>query len=111
MDLFKFGMEQMNNGTLNNMLEQVGVDDVGSFVNQFRNQAATSSRSGGAAASSGGGSLLDQVNICYSLTIITNTCLVRWRRKFWRYDSRSDECLQDVLRWTRWWWWWWEFSG
>lgn len=58
MDLFKFGMDQMNNGSLNNMLEQVGVDDVGSFVNQFRNQAATS---GGAAASSGGGNSGDMI--------------------------------------------------
>lgn len=81
MDLFKFGMEQMNNGTLNNMLEQVGVDDVGSFVNQFRNQAGSSERSGGAGNSgdmiqgamnaykmfsggqggSGGGSFMDNV--------------------------------------------------
>jgi hypothetical protein len=39
MNLFNFGREQLNNGSLNNMLEQVGIDDVGSFVNQFRNQA------------------------------------------------------------------------
>jgi hypothetical protein len=39
MDLFNFGRQQLNNGSLNNMLEQVGIDDVGSFVNQFRNQA------------------------------------------------------------------------
>lgn len=32
-------MDFFNKGSLNNMLGQVGIDDVGSFVNQFRNQA------------------------------------------------------------------------
>lgn len=43
MNLFNFGREQLQNGMLNNMLEQVGIDDVGSFVQQFRNEAATQS--------------------------------------------------------------------
>lgn len=74
MDLFKFGREQLNNGSLNNMLEQVGIDDVGSFVNQFRNQAETSAHSAGASSGGGGGgSLLDQVNIRNILII--NRCL------------------------------------
>lgn len=76
MDLFKFGREQLNNGTLNNMLEQVGIDDVGSFVNQFRNQAEASAHSGGSrgGSSGGGGSFLDQVNIRKTL-ITNNRCL------------------------------------
>jgi hypothetical protein len=39
MNLFNFAQEHLKGGELNGMLEQVGIDDVGSFVNQFRNQA------------------------------------------------------------------------
>jgi hypothetical protein len=39
MNLFNFGREQLQKGMLNNMLEQVGIDDVGSFVQEFRNKA------------------------------------------------------------------------
>jgi hypothetical protein len=44
MDFLNFGASQLNNGSLNNMLEQVGIDDVGSFVNQFRNKAGAPSQ-------------------------------------------------------------------
>ncbi len=60
MDLFNFGREQLNNGSLNNMLEQVGIDDVGSFVNQFRNQASASANQSDDIASAGS-SFLNQV--------------------------------------------------
>jgi hypothetical protein len=33
-----FGREQLENGTLNDMLRQVGINDVGAFVNQFRSK-------------------------------------------------------------------------
>lgn len=39
MSLFNFGREQLQKGMLNNMLREVGIDDVGSFVQQFRNEA------------------------------------------------------------------------
>ena len=39
MNLFNFGREQLQKGMLNNMLEQVGIDDVGSFVSEFRQEA------------------------------------------------------------------------
>lgn len=45
MDFLNFGREQLQNGSLNTMLEKVGIDDVGSFVNQFRNQAQASAGS------------------------------------------------------------------
>jgi hypothetical protein len=34
-----FGRDQLQKGMLNNMLGEVGIDDVGSFVNQFRQTA------------------------------------------------------------------------
>jgi hypothetical protein len=40
MNLLNFGCEHLENGTLNNMLGEVGIDDVGSFVKQFRNQTS-----------------------------------------------------------------------
>ncbi|UJR29196.1 hypothetical protein I4U23_010410 [Adineta vaga] len=46
MNLMNFGREQLENGSLDNMLKQVGINDVGQFVNQFRskvNQEAASS--------------------------------------------------------------------
>ena len=64
MDFSNFGREQLQSGKLNGMLEQVGIDDVGSFVNQFRNQAnnASASNSGGSADfMSMGSSFLNQV--------------------------------------------------
>lgn len=39
MNLLNFGKEQMQKGMLNNMLEQVGIDDVGAFVDEFRQEA------------------------------------------------------------------------
>ncbi|CAF0876261.1 unnamed protein product [Rotaria sordida] len=39
MDLSRFGRDELQRGMLNNMLEQVGIDDVGSFVQEFRNEA------------------------------------------------------------------------
>ena len=39
MNLLNFGREHLQKGMLNNMLEQVGIDDVGSYVQQFRNEA------------------------------------------------------------------------
>jgi hypothetical protein len=39
MNLLNFGREQLQKGMLNNMLQEVGIDDVGSFVNDFREQA------------------------------------------------------------------------
>jgi hypothetical protein len=65
MDLFNFGRQQLNNGSLNNMLEQVGIDDVGSFVNQFRNQAkqeASVNEDDSEDFESTGGSSANQVN-------------------------------------------------
>ncbi len=38
MNLMNFGREQSENGTLNDMLRQVGINDVGTFVNQFRSK-------------------------------------------------------------------------
>ncbi len=38
MNLMNFGREQLENGTLNDMLRQVGINDVGTFVNQFRSK-------------------------------------------------------------------------
>ncbi len=43
------------------MLEQVGIDDVGSFVNQFRNQASASANQSDDIASAGS-SFLNQVD-------------------------------------------------
>jgi len=34
-----FGREQLENGSLNGMLQQVGINDVGTFVDQFRSKA------------------------------------------------------------------------
>lgn len=39
MNLLNFGRDQLQKGMLNSMLEQVGIDDVGSFVKEFRNEA------------------------------------------------------------------------
>ena len=39
MNLLNFGREQLQKGMLNEMLSQVGIDDVGSFVQQFREEA------------------------------------------------------------------------
>lgn len=38
MNLLNIGREQLEGGGLNDMLKQVGINDVGSFVNQFRSQ-------------------------------------------------------------------------
>ena len=83
MDLSSFGAEEAQNGSLNNMLSGVGIDDVGSFVNEFRQVAGGSASdddgqgyggmfqgainaykmfSGGKAAQGGGGGFLNQVS-------------------------------------------------
>jgi hypothetical protein len=70
MNLMNLGREQIENGTLNDMLRQVGINDVGSFVNQFRSKVNQEAAAGGNAnhASSQqpdfvsmGSSLLNQV--------------------------------------------------
>ena len=38
MNRLNFGDGQFNSGALNDMLRQVGINDINSFVNQFRNQ-------------------------------------------------------------------------
>ena len=55
MNLMNLGREQIESGSLNDMLRQVGIDDVGSFVNQFRskvNQEAAKETGNTPAASS-----------------------------------------------------------
>ena len=70
MDLMNFGREQLDSGMLNNMLKQVGINDVGQFVDQFRgkvNQEAASAQHTNTASSqqpdfmSMGSSFLNQV--------------------------------------------------
>jgi len=36
MNLLNFSLEQLNNGTLNNMLEEVGIDDVNNSTNMIQ---------------------------------------------------------------------------
>jgi len=36
MNLLNFSREQLNNGTLNNMLEEVGIDDVNNSTNMIQ---------------------------------------------------------------------------
>lgn len=71
MNLLNFGREQLENGSLNDMLKQVGIDDVGSFVNQFRSkvnqETASQSQTNTASAQQPdymamGSSLLNQVS-------------------------------------------------
>jgi hypothetical protein len=107
MNLFNFGREQLQKGMLNNMLEQVGIDDVGSFVQQFRNEAQheaaaqhhndgsddedTSVRhASGQQANlfSMGSSMLNQVFILI------------------RFSSKALALYRSDLVY-RWWWWWW----
>lgn len=52
MNLFNFGREQLENGTFNGMLEEAGIDDVGSFMNQFRNKAKAESKNTSASSAS-----------------------------------------------------------
>lgn len=54
MNLMNFGREQAESGSLNDMLRQVGIDDVGSFVNQFRSKANQEAASGDSTGKSGG---------------------------------------------------------
>lgn len=64
MNLMNMGREQIEKGSLNDMLRQVGIDDVGSFVNQFRskvNQDASSASSQQPDLMSMGSSFLGQV--------------------------------------------------
>jgi hypothetical protein len=42
-----FGREHLENGTLDDMLRQVGINDVNSFVNQFRSQVNHEAATGG----------------------------------------------------------------
>lgn len=69
MNLMNLGREQLEGGGLNDMLKQVGINDVGSFVNQFRNQANEESKKGGSGGQSQqadlmsmGSSFLNQVS-------------------------------------------------
>ncbi|CAF3932305.1 unnamed protein product [Rotaria sp. Silwood1] len=39
MAISRFGPEELQSGMLNNMLEEAGIDDVGSFVKEFRTEA------------------------------------------------------------------------
>lgn len=56
----------MDSGSLNNMLRQVGIDDVGAFVNQFRSKVDQESAKGSSNQQpdlmSMGSSFLGQVN-------------------------------------------------
>ena len=66
MNLMNLGREQLEGGGLNDMLKQVGINDVGSFVNQFRGQAAEEAKKGGSQGQqadlmSMGSSFLNQV--------------------------------------------------
>ena len=47
MNLMNLGREQLEGGSLNNMLQQVGINDVGKFVDQFRNKASQEAAAGG----------------------------------------------------------------
>lgn len=46
MSLWSFGSEQLENGSINDMLQGVGISDVSSFVNQFRGEAVGNSSVG-----------------------------------------------------------------
>jgi hypothetical protein len=48
MNLMNMGSEQLQGGKLNEMLQQVGISDVGSFLGQFRNQVNKETSEGGA---------------------------------------------------------------
>ena len=52
MNLMNLGREQIDSGSLNSMLKQVGIDDVGAFVNQFRSQANQEAAKGSSNTSS-----------------------------------------------------------
>ncbi|CAF0712060.1 unnamed protein product [Adineta steineri] len=53
MNLVNMGREQLENGGLDSMLKQVGINDIGSFVSQFRSKA-TQEGAAATGASSGG---------------------------------------------------------
>lgn len=52
MNLFNLGREQIETGALDDMLRQVGINDVNSFVKQFRQEAKSESSKGNSSASS-----------------------------------------------------------
>ena len=67
-NLLNIGQEQLQGGDLNDMLKQVGIYDVGSFVNPFRSQVNEEATKGGrggrcqpADLTSMGSSFLNQV--------------------------------------------------
>ena len=66
MNLMNMGREQLEGGSLNDMLRQVGINDVGKFVDQFRSKA-TQEAAGGAGQQpdlvSMGSSFLNQVDV------------------------------------------------
>ena len=62
-----FGREQLEGGSLNNMLKQVGINDVGSFVDQFRNKATQEATSDGTNTSHAGGQQADLMSMGSSL--------------------------------------------
>ena len=68
MNFMNFGREQLESGSLDGMLQQVGIDDVSGFVNQFRNKVNEEAGSQGSASAdqqpdlmSMGSSFLNQV--------------------------------------------------
>ncbi len=60
-----FGREQLENGSLNDMLRQVGINDVGNFVDQFRSKVNQEAATGGGNTShaSGGGQQPDLMSM------------------------------------------------
>jgi hypothetical protein len=70
MNLMNFGREQLESGGLNDLLKQVGINDVGSYVNQFRSKVDQEASSSGNKTAdqqpdlvSMGSSLLNQVEL------------------------------------------------
>jgi hypothetical protein len=47
MSFMNFGHEQLEKGSLNDMLRQVGINDVGKFVDQFRSKVNEEAAGGG----------------------------------------------------------------
>jgi hypothetical protein len=65
MNIMNFGREQLENGSLNDMLRQVGINDVGNFVDQFRSKVYQEAAAGGGNTShaSGGGQQPDLMSM------------------------------------------------
>jgi hypothetical protein len=67
MDLMNMGREQIANGGLNDMLRQVGINDVGTFVNQFRSKVNQDASTGGNSGQASGGQQPDFISMGSSL--------------------------------------------